>query len=48
MASRAISVWRQTLARSVYLAALTIAMAGWVWLLAQAFIWTFGTLRAAG
>jgi hypothetical protein len=48
VARHAVSAWRQTLARSIYLAALAIAMAGWVWTLLSALGWMLGSLRLTG
>jgi hypothetical protein len=48
VAGHAVIAWRQARARSIYLAAVAIAMAGWVWTLLSALGWMIGTLGLSG
>jgi hypothetical protein len=42
LASRSVNVLRQRLVRSGYLAAIAMAMAGWIWLLFEGLQWVIG------
>jgi hypothetical protein len=42
MANYPVSALRQMLARPVYLAAIAIAMAGWMWVLFEGLAWALG------